>query len=90
MWRGFSISVLIGILMVGILSFCAKWGRITAKSLLRNSWRAIFLFIVIGAALSQTTDPLNILFNAAPMVLLYALSVGITWFLHPARQQELE
>ena len=86
--QGFVISVLIAFLIAGVLIFFAKWGRVTAKSLIKNSWKALFLFIVIAAALSPTTDPLNILLNAAPMVVLYALSIGIAHFLHPAQLQE--
>jgi hypothetical protein len=85
MWEGFGVSVVLAFLIAGALGFYAKWGRITAKSLVRNSWRAIFLFIVIGAGLSPTTDPLNVLFTASPMLLSYALSIGIAWFLHPVQ-----
>jgi len=40
--------------------------------------------------LSPTTDIPNLLVFAAPMLLLYALSIGIAYVFHKKRQSEAE
>jgi sec-independent protein translocase protein TatC len=68
----------------------ARLGLISPGLLLRV-WRLAFIAIfIIAAILSPTTDVPNLLVFAAPMLILYFLSVGIAWVFHRSRKTEAE
>jgi sec-independent protein translocase protein TatC len=68
--------------------FLARLGLVTPRLLLKV-WRfAVVVMLIIAALLSPTTDIPNLLVFAAPMLLLYALSVGIAWIFHRERRKE--
>jgi sec-independent protein translocase protein TatC len=71
-----------------IVFFLARMGLVTYKLLLKV-WRiALIVIFIIAAILSPTTDVPNLLVFAAPMMLLYILSVGIAWIFHKDRKTE--
>ncbi|HVG20489.1 MAG TPA: twin-arginine translocase subunit TatC [Blastocatellia bacterium] len=70
--------------------FGARLGLIS-PGLLLKVWRfAIIAIFIIAAVLSPTTDVPNLLVFAAPMLILYFLSVGIAWVFHRKRKTEEE
>ncbi|HEY7915017.1 MAG TPA: twin-arginine translocase subunit TatC [Blastocatellia bacterium] len=70
--------------------FGARLGLITHHLLLRI-WRyAIIVIFIAAALLSPTTDVPNLLVFAAPMLILYTLSIGIAWIFHRRRMTERE
>lgn len=70
--------------------FGARLGLISPRLLLKV-WRyAIVVIFVVAAVISPTTDIPNLLVFAAPMLLLYFLSVGIAWMFHRKRKTEEE
>ena len=70
--------------------FGARLGLISPGLLLRV-WRfAVIAIFIIAAILSPTTDVPNLLVFAAPMLILYFLSVGIAWMFHRRRKTEAE
>jgi sec-independent protein translocase protein TatC len=73
-----------------ITFFGSRLGLVSPGLLLRV-WRyAVIAIFIIAAILSPTTDVPNLLVFAAPMLLLYFLSVGIAWVFHRRRQTEKE
>lgn len=73
-----------------ITFFAARLGLVTPR-LLMKIWRyAVVAIFILAAVLSPTTDVPNLLVFAAPMLLLYFLSVGIAWVFHRKRQTEEE
>jgi sec-independent protein translocase protein TatC len=71
-----------------IVFFLARMGLVTHKLLLKV-WRiAVVVIFIIAAVLSPTTDVPNLMVFAAPMMLLYAVSVGIAWVFHRDRKKE--
>lgn len=71
-----------------ITFFLSRIGLINHKMLL-VIWRyAIIVIMILAAVLSPTTDIPNMMIFAAPMLLLYFLSVGIAWTFHKRRQRE--
>jgi sec-independent protein translocase protein TatC len=65
-------------------------GLITPKMMLKM-WRyAVVIIAIISALLTPTADPLNMLIFAAPMVVLYFLSVGIVWVFGKQRRTDEE
>ena len=70
-----------------IVFFLARMGLITHKLLLKV-WRvAVIVIFIVAAILSPTTDVPNLMVFAAPMMLLYAISVGIAWVFHRDRKK---
>lgn len=71
-----------------VLGFAAMMGVVTAKFLFKHIRGAVFLCFVVAAVLTPTTDIMNMTIYAAPMVLLYILSIGIAWFVHPSQRRK--
>jgi sec-independent protein translocase protein TatC len=68
--------------------FLARLGLVSHRLLLKV-WRvAVIVIFIIAAVLSPTTDVPNLLVFAAPMLLLYFISVGIAWVFHKDRRTE--
>src|SRR4030095_16079354 len=68
----------------------SRLGLVSPRLLLRV-WRyAMVLIFIVAAVLSPTTDVPNLLVFAAPMLILYFLSIGIAWVFHRRRQTETE
>jgi sec-independent protein translocase protein TatC len=71
-----------------VVGFAALMGVVTPRFLFKHIRGAIFTIFLIAAILTPTTDPLNMTIFAAPMVLLYLVSIAIAWFLHPAQRRK--
>lgn len=69
-----------------LIFFLALMGVVSAGFLWRNLRYAVLAIFVIAAILTPTTDILNMCIFAAPMVLLYIVSIGLAWLVHPARR----
>ena len=61
-----------------VLFILAKVGIVTSEWLRQQRPYAILVLVVIAAVVTPTTDPVNLLLMAVPMVLLYELSILIT------------
>jgi sec-independent protein translocase protein TatC len=48
---------------------------------------AILVIFIIAAIVTPTTDVLNMCLFAAPMIALYALSIGVAWLVNSARRR---
>jgi sec-independent protein translocase protein TatC len=73
-----------------ITFFGARLGLISPRMLVKV-WRyAVVIIFIIAAVLSPTTDVPNLLVFAAPMLILYFLSIGIAWIFHRKRRTEAE
>ncbi|HEY8462270.1 MAG TPA: twin-arginine translocase subunit TatC, partial [Blastocatellia bacterium] len=56
-----------------------------------KSWRyAVVVIMIISALLTPTADWVNMTIFAAPMLVLYFLSIGIVWFFGRQRRREKE
>ena len=71
-----------------LVFFLALMGIVTAKWMWRNVRYAILAIFVIAAILTPTTDILNMCLFAAPMVVLYILSIGVAYFVHPKQRKK--
>ncbi|MEK6408971.1 MAG: twin-arginine translocase subunit TatC [Acidobacteriota bacterium] len=73
-----------------ITFFGSRLGLVSPGLLLRV-WRyATVVILILAAVLSPTTDIPNLLVFAAPMLILYFVSVLIAWVFHRRRQTEKE
>jgi sec-independent protein translocase protein TatC len=57
----------------------ARLGLVTAGFLWRNTKYAILIIFVLSAVITPTSDPVNQTLMAAPMALLYFVSIAIAW-----------
>jgi sec-independent protein translocase protein TatC len=63
-----------------IITALASVGLVRSRQLL-TQWRfAVLIIAVIAAAITPTTDPLNMALVMLPMILLYFISIGGAWF----------
>jgi sec-independent protein translocase protein TatC len=62
-----------------LVFFLARFGIVTAGFLLRKTKYAILVIFVIAAVVTPSPDPVNQCIFAAPMLVLYALSIGVAW-----------
>jgi sec-independent protein translocase protein TatC len=65
--------------------FLAKMGLVSARFLWTNIKYAILIIFILSAVLTPSGDPWNQTVFAAPMVVLYLLSIGIAWVVAPRR-----
>ena len=88
------ITIMLGLGLVfqipSVTFFLARLGLVTPQLLLRFWKYALIIIFIIAAILSPTTDVPNLLVFAAPMMILYALSIGIAWIFHRKRQRRAE
>jgi sec-independent protein translocase protein TatC len=69
--------------MPTVVFFLAKMKLVTAAFLWKNLRYAILITFIIAAVVTPTGDPVNQTIFAAPMVLLYLLSIFIAWVVNP-------
>jgi sec-independent protein translocase protein TatC len=69
--------------MPTVVFFLAKMGLVSARWLWDNLKYAILIMFIIAAVLTPSGDPWNQTIFAAPMVVLYLLSIGIAWVVAP-------
>ncbi len=65
-------------------------GLIKPQPLARN-WRiAVVIISVVAAAITPTVDPVNMSLVMAPMILLYFISIGLSYMAYSAREKPEE
>ena len=62
-----------------LVFFLAKLGLVTPKFLIKNTKYAILIIFIIAAILTPSADPVTQTAMAAPMIVLYGISIGIAW-----------
>jgi sec-independent protein translocase protein TatC len=70
-----------------LVFFLSLMGIVTAGWMWRNFRYSILVIFIIAAIVTPTTDILNMCIFAAPMVALYALSIGIAYIVHPTQRR---
>jgi sec-independent protein translocase protein TatC len=65
-----------------LVFFLALMRVITARWMWRNLRYSILAIFVVAAMVTPTTDILNMCLFAAPMVALYAISIGVAWLVN--------
>jgi sec-independent protein translocase protein TatC len=70
-----------------LVFFLALMRVITARWMWRNLRYSIIAIFVVAAMVTPTTDILNMCLFAAPMVALYAISIGVAWLVNSARER---
>lgn len=73
-----------------LIFFLALFGIVDAKFLVRHARYAILIIFVIAGIICPLPDPLSMCLFAVPMLVLYALSIGVAYVAHPARRKKKE
>ena len=69
-----------------LIFFLALMGIVTAGWMWKNFRYSILIIFIVAAIVTPTTDILNMCIFAAPMIALYALSIGIAYLVHPKQR----
>ncbi len=69
-----------------LVFFLALMGIVSPAWMWNNFRYSILIIFVIAAIVTPTTDILNMCIFAAPMILLYLVSIGVAWLVHPNRR----
>src|SRR3954447_10954039 len=74
--------------MPTVVFFLAKMGLVSARFLWNNIKFAILIIFILAAVLTPSGDPWNQSVFAAPMIVLYLLSLVIAWLVARKRRPE--
>jgi sec-independent protein translocase protein TatC len=70
-----------------LIFFLALMGIISAGFMWSNFRYAILIIFIIAGIVTPTPDVMSMCIFAAPMVALYAVSIGIAWVVHPKQRR---
>ena len=68
--------------------FLALMGIVSAKWMWKNLRYSILVIFIIAAIITPTTDIMNMCIFAAPMILLYVVSIGVAFLVHPKNRRK--
>jgi sec-independent protein translocase protein TatC len=71
-----------------LVFFLALMGIVSAKWMWKNLRYSILVIFVIAAIITPTTDIMNMCVFAAPMILLYIVSIAVAWAVHPKNRRK--
>jgi len=67
--------------------FLSLFGIVSPKFLWKNIRYAILIIFIIAAIITPTPDVLTMCVFASPMLVLYLISIGVSFMVHPARRR---
>jgi sec-independent protein translocase protein TatC len=70
-----------------LVFFLARFGIVTAGFLWKQFRYAILVIFVIAALITPSADPVNQTIFAAPMIVLYIISIGVAWMFQKKRDE---
>ncbi|HLV00571.1 MAG TPA: twin-arginine translocase subunit TatC, partial [Acidobacteriota bacterium] len=70
-----------------LVAFLSIFGLITPGFLWKNFRYAFLIMTIVAAVVSPTTDPFNLFLWTGPMVLLYMVSIGVSWIFKRRREK---
>lgn len=76
--------------MPAVTYVLARIGLLTAGFLVRTWKVSLIIILIVAAVVSPTNDIPNMLLFAAPMIVLYVVSIFVAWFFGKKRQTDAE
>ena len=73
-----------------LVFFLALFGIVNAGFLWKNIRYAILIIFIIAAIITPTPEVLTMCVFAAPMLVLYLVSIGVAYMVHPSRRDRLK
>ena len=71
-----------------LIAFLSLFGMVTPGFLWRNFRYAFLLILIVAAVVSPTADALNLFLWSGPMVVLYLVSIVVSWVFQRRRARE--
>jgi sec-independent protein translocase protein TatC len=90
LYKGMMLGMVAVCQMPTLIFFLAKMGLVTAGFLWRNIKYAVLLIFIAAAVLTSSADVWNQTIFAAPMLVLYLLSIVIAWMVAPDRDRQTD
>jgi sec-independent protein translocase protein TatC len=69
-----------------LVFFLSLMGIMTPGFMLKNFRYSILVIFIIAAIVTPTPDIVNMCIFAAPMIALYAFSIGVAYLVHPKQR----
>ncbi len=66
----------------------ARFGLVTPRFLIKNFKYAVLIIFIVAAIASPGHDPMSQLLFAAPMLVLYVISIGVAWLFAKKKPSE--
>ena len=73
-----------------LVFFLARFGIVTARFLVKQFRYAFLIIFIAAAVITPSADPVTQTIFAAPMVVLYILSIGVAWIFGKRKPKEIE
>jgi sec-independent protein translocase protein TatC len=70
-----------------LVMFLSLFGLVSPRFLWKNIRYAILIIFIIAAIICPTPDVLTMCVFATPMLVLYIISIGVSFLVHPARRR---
>ena len=70
-----------------LVMFLSLFGIVSPRFLWRNIRYAILIIFVIAAIITPTPDVIMMCLFASPMLVLYLVSIGVSYMVHPSRRR---
>ncbi len=71
-----------------LVMFLSLFGIVSPRFLWKNIRYAILIIFIIAAIITPTPDVLTMCVFASPMLVLYLVSIGVSFMVHPARRRK--
>ncbi|HUH63142.1 MAG TPA: twin-arginine translocase subunit TatC [Terracidiphilus sp.] len=93
-YTSFFLSIILGLgisfEMPVVIFFLAMFGIVSPRFLWKNFRYAVLVVFVIAAVICPSPDPWTMCIYAVPMLALYAIGIGVAWWVHPNRKRAKE
>lgn len=93
-YTSFFLSIILGLGITFelpiLIFFLALFGIVNAKFLWKNIRYAVLIIFIIAAIITPTPDILTMCVFATPMLVLYVISIGIAYKVHPSHRKKKE
>jgi sec-independent protein translocase protein TatC len=73
-----------------LVLFLSLFGIVSPRFLWKNIRYAILIIFIIAAIITPTPDVLTMCVFATPMLVLYLLSIGVSFMVHPSRRRKAQ
>jgi sec-independent protein translocase protein TatC len=89
---GFYVKVILGLgltfQMPMLVYFLARFGIVSARFLVKQFRYAVLIIFIIAAVITPSADVVTQAIFAAPMLVLYILSIGVAWIFGKPKPKE--
>ncbi len=70
-----------------LVFFLSLMGIVSPGFMWKNFRYSILVIFIVAAIVTPTPDVVNMCIFAAPMIALYAISIGVAWLVHPKQRR---